>query len=89
MVVSTAGAAITLGCLVFYYKWENRRRDRIYANQEHREDSEFLDLTDRENHEFRVSWSSQFLDFLALTLTCFSMSYKPQTVFDSLFMSVK
>lgn len=55
MVVSTAGAAVTLGCLVLYYKWENRRRDRLYANQDHTEDSEFLDLTDRENREFRVS----------------------------------
>lgn len=38
-----------------YYSFENRRRDRVYAGEEHRENSEFFDLTDRENHEFRVS----------------------------------
>lgn len=36
-----------------YYAWENKRRDKLAI--EHEENSEFLDLTDRENLEFRVS----------------------------------
>lgn len=36
-----------------YYSWENKRRDRL--EQGHKENIEFLDLTDRENKEFRVS----------------------------------
>ncbi|KAH8895591.1 allantoate permease [Thozetella sp. PMI_491] len=56
MVVTTATSAILTGVLLAYYKWENSRRDRLYAGEEHQENSEFFDLTDRENHEFRVSW---------------------------------
>jgi hypothetical protein len=37
--------------LLLYYKWENKRRDQI--PQEHQENIEFLDLTDRQNKEFR------------------------------------
>jgi hypothetical protein len=55
MVVTTASAATLTGVLMAYYKWENARRDRLYASEEHEENSEFFDLTDRENHEFRVS----------------------------------
>lgn len=55
MVVTTSFAALATGVLMLYYKWENRRRDRNYAGAEHTENSEFFDLTDRENHEFRVS----------------------------------
>jgi hypothetical protein len=57
MVVTTAFAAAATGVLMFYYKWENKRRDRLFAGAEHIENSEFMDLTDRENHEFRVSVS--------------------------------
>lgn len=39
--------------LMGYYAWENKRRDKLTV--EHLENSEFLDLTDRENLEFRVS----------------------------------
>lgn len=38
--------------LMTYYSWENKRRDKLTV--EHQENSEFLDLTDRENLEFRV-----------------------------------
>jgi hypothetical protein len=55
MVVATCFAAIATRVLMFYYKWENSRRDRLYAGAEHTENSEFFDLIDRENHEFRVS----------------------------------
>jgi hypothetical protein len=55
MVVTTATAAIFTGILMLYYKRENARRDREYAHESHQEDSEFFDLTDKENHEFRVS----------------------------------
>ena len=40
-----------------YYKYENKRRDRVYVDHVHQENSEFFDLTDRENPEFRVSLS--------------------------------
>lgn len=40
------------GLLIVYYAWENKRRDSLAV--EHRENNEFLDLTDRENLEFRV-----------------------------------
>ena len=49
-------------CLMLYYKWENRRRDREaesrasvggFREGHHVKDLEFLDLTDRENREFR------------------------------------
>lgn len=56
MVVSTAFAALCTVVLMLYYTWENRRRDRNYVEEEHQENSEFFDLTDRENHEFRVSF---------------------------------
>lgn len=55
MVVTTAAAAILTGVLMCYYKYENKRRDRVYADHVHQENSEFFDLTDRENPEFRVS----------------------------------
>lgn len=55
MVVTTAFAATATGVLMLYYKRENSRRDRAYAGAEHTENSEFMDLTDRQNHEFRVS----------------------------------
>ncbi|KAH7312680.1 allantoate permease [Stachybotrys elegans] len=58
MVVTTATAAIFTGILMMYYRWENKRRDEKFAGMEHEEDSEFFDLTDRENPEFRVSFSS-------------------------------
>ncbi|CAG9940061.1 unnamed protein product [Clonostachys rosea f. rosea IK726] len=56
MAITTAVAALVTGGLMVYYSFENRRRDRVYAGEEHRENSEFFDLTDRENHEFRYSF---------------------------------
>ncbi len=38
-----------------YYTMENKRRDQKMAGVQHQENSEFFDLTDRENPEFRVS----------------------------------
>ncbi|KAM5347101.1 hypothetical protein ACJ41O_010106 [Fusarium nematophilum] len=55
MVVATAFSASLTGLLMVYYRWENKRRDVKFAGEAHRENSEFFDLTDRENHEFRVS----------------------------------
>lgn len=40
--------------LVLYYRWENTRRDR--HPQEHRENIEFADLTDKENTELRYKY---------------------------------
>jgi len=40
--------------LLWYYRWENKRRDRVHV--EHRADIEFSDLTDRENLELRYKY---------------------------------
>jgi len=55
IVVTIAVAIVFAFALRTYYTWENRRRDKNHEGQEHRENSEFLDMTDRENREFRVS----------------------------------
>ncbi|KAI0378718.1 allantoate permease [Hypomontagnella monticulosa] len=56
IVASTAVALAATAALMTYYKWENSRRDRLYPVIEHKENSEFFDLTDRENKEFRYRW---------------------------------
>lgn len=55
-IVATVSVAIVFTVLLKgYYIFENRRRDlRGDVEAEHLRDSEFLDLTDRENREFRV-----------------------------------
>lgn len=58
MVVSISFAMSGTCLLMLYYRWENRRRERVYAEEVYMENNEFMDLTDRENHEFRVSISS-------------------------------
>jgi hypothetical protein len=85
MVVTTASAATLTGVLMGYYKWENARRDRLYANEEHEENSEFFDLTDRENHEFRVSHLPTLFVFvhninIFLYSTCFKEQICPLRV---------
>ena len=40
--------------LLAYYRWENKRRDKVVI--EHRPDVEFSDLTDRENLELRYKY---------------------------------
>jgi MFS family permease len=57
-IVATVSVAITfIAVLMLYYTYENRQRDRNHEGEVHQENSEFLDLTDRQNREFRVSWS--------------------------------
>ncbi|GME46979.1 allantoin permease [Neofusicoccum parvum] len=54
-VVIVAATSIAIGFIValrFYYIWENKRRDRR-GRESHEKDVAFLDLTDRENVEFR------------------------------------
>jgi MFS family permease len=41
--------------LLGYYMWENKRRDKLMMGVPHTENVEFMDLTDKENMEFRVS----------------------------------
>lgn len=54
-IVAVDSTAIVLTVvLLLYYKYENRKRDR--HPQEHQENIEFLDLTDRENREFRYKF---------------------------------
>ncbi|KAK7918051.1 hypothetical protein PG985_009925 [Apiospora marii] len=54
ILVTSALACVLTGVLMAYYRWENKRRDRLAANQ--KEGSEFLDMTDRENVNFRYRW---------------------------------
>jgi len=56
IVVSISVAIVFTLALRTYYCLENRRRDRNREGEVHQENSEFLDMTDRENREFRVSW---------------------------------
>lgn len=53
LVVTVAVAIVFAFFLRFYYSWENRRRDARHEGEVHQENSEFLDLTDRQNPEFR------------------------------------
>ena len=55
-IVVTTGVAICLALLLrVMYGIENKKRDRRGDGLEHKVNQEFLDLTDRENREFRVS----------------------------------
>lgn len=54
-IVATLAVAIVFALVLRgYYVWENRRRERRQLGGEDQESFEFLDLTDRENSEFRV-----------------------------------
>lgn len=55
LVATQAVAIVFILALRFYYVWENGRRDKNMEGYDHEENSEFLDLTDKENREFRVS----------------------------------
>lgn len=55
IVATVAVAIVFLVLLKLYYMWENKRRDKNKIGLEHQENSEFLDLTDKQNKEFRVS----------------------------------
>lgn len=55
IVVTSTFACCTTALLMAYYTYENKRRDGLMSGVEHQENSEFLDLTDKENLEFRVS----------------------------------
>jgi hypothetical protein len=58
MVTGAVAIAATL-LLMWKYNHENKRRDRLAAERgdgaSHVQDSEFMDLTDRENVEFRYA----------------------------------
>jgi hypothetical protein len=64
LVVTVTLAIIFAFMLRFFYGWENRRRDARHEGEVHQENSEFWDLTDRENREFRVN---SFHSFLSLS----------------------
>ncbi|RAL11327.1 putative MFS transporter [Aspergillus homomorphus CBS 101889] len=54
-IVATVSVAILFTVLLkCYYMYENRRRERNGLGAQHQENSEFLNLTDRENLDFRV-----------------------------------
>ncbi|GES61392.1 allantoate permease [Aspergillus terreus] len=53
-IVATVSVAIVFVLILkAYYMRENRRRDALAQGLEHQENSEFLDLTDKQNLEFR------------------------------------
>ncbi|KAI0156679.1 allantoate permease [Hypoxylon sp. FL1284] len=57
VIVGSSGLAVLATCILMtYYIWENKRRDRLHSGEGHKENSEFFDLTDRENKEFRYQW---------------------------------
>ncbi|EAU35466.1 conserved hypothetical protein [Aspergillus terreus NIH2624] len=54
-IVATVSVAIVFVLILkAYYMRENRRRDALAQGLEHQENSEFLDLTDKQNLEFRT-----------------------------------
>ncbi|KAI7314689.1 major facilitator superfamily transporter [Hortaea werneckii] len=53
--VDSVAILSTVGLLV-YYRWQNTKRDRSMAGQDHKRDIEFSDLTDIENKEFRYKY---------------------------------
>ena len=53
IIVTCAFAVLMTLVLMMYYRWENKRRDALAGEVEHKPDMEFLDLTDRENIFFR------------------------------------
>ncbi|KAL1983248.1 hypothetical protein VTN96DRAFT_346 [Rasamsonia emersonii] len=58
-IVGTTSVAIVFSvALLLYYSFENARRDRAQEGVlvQHQENSEFLDLTDRQNREFRLNF---------------------------------
>jgi hypothetical protein len=55
------------------FAWENRQRDKKGPGC-HVQDSEFMNLTDRENREFRVSKQSSLLLKKCSTETVFSLN---------------
>lgn len=56
-IVAVDGVAILATfVLLFYYRWQNKKRDREMAGVEHKTDIEFADLTDLENKEFRYQY---------------------------------
>ncbi|KAK8076662.1 MFS transporter [Apiospora phragmitis] len=52
IVVTSALACVLTGMLMAYYVWRTKRRDKLGVC--HKDNSEFLDMTDRENKEFSV-----------------------------------
>jgi len=54
--VTNAVSIVLTFILIAYYMWENKRRDKLMMGVPHRENVEFMDLTDKENMEFRYSY---------------------------------
>ncbi|KAJ5786289.1 uncharacterized protein N7503_011501 [Penicillium pulvis] len=56
-IVATIAVAIVASLLLrYYYIWENRRRDQRNEEEVRQEDSGFLDMTDRNNRQFRYKY---------------------------------
>lgn len=55
IVATCAGAICVAIVLIYYYGMENKRRDKVAAEggNEHKDNIEFADVTDRKNKEFR------------------------------------
>jgi hypothetical protein len=78
--VALAAACVTSFSLILVYKWENKNRDQKVAETgaTHVQDIEFMDLTDKENPEFRVSPSFSYMELTNLLGT--SMQFEINNV---------
>jgi len=58
IIVTCAVSAVLTMILQVYYKWENKRRDKLTEAMHigHKADIEFSDVTDRLNKEFRYKY---------------------------------
>jgi hypothetical protein len=66
--VALSAGCITSFSLILVYKWENKKRDQQVAETGtiHVQDIEFMDLTDKENPEFRVRLSFSYMELTNL-----------------------
>ncbi|KAH8880125.1 allantoate permease [Thozetella sp. PMI_491] len=56
IVLTCSLSCLCVLALMAYYHFENQRRDQRMSSITHQENSEFFDLTDRQNPEFRYRW---------------------------------
>ncbi|EFE43466.1 hypothetical protein TRV_01753 [Trichophyton verrucosum HKI 0517] len=66
IVVTMSITIVSIFVLRFYYKYENKRRDRKFEEGQVQPAADFLDITDRENLSFRVSYASSISSVLTL-----------------------
>ncbi|KAF3897686.1 Thiamine pathway transporter [Trichophyton interdigitale] len=68
IVVTMSITIVSIFVLRLYYKYENKRRDRKLEEGQVQPAADFLDITDRENLSFRVSYASSIPLVLTLNI---------------------